>query len=147
MAIDSRNSFVVSPLDLTTAAVSVTGATVVSTTFAAGGAGLRNVLKRLIVCASASGAQAALFVGVFDGASTSSTPLALFEVQPTLTAASTGTPGQVLDLDNLHIRGSANTVMNVGTTAAPAASTSVAITAQAYVFPRANAQSYANVQP
>lgn len=144
MAIDSRNTFVYSPLDLTTAAVSVTGATVASTTFAAGGASVRNVLKRLIVCCSASGAQAALFVGVFDGASTSSTVLALFEVQPTLTAASTGANGQVLDLDNLHIRGSANTIMNVGTTAAPAASTSISITAQAYVFPKANTQAIAN---
>ena len=44
MAIDSRNSFVVSPLDLTTAAVSVTGATVASTTVAAAGASVRNVV-------------------------------------------------------------------------------------------------------
>ena len=147
MAIDSRNSFVVTPIDLTTAAVSVTGATVASTTFAAGGVGLRNIVKRLVITCSASGAQAALFVGIFDGASTSSTVLALFAVQPNLTAASTGSPSITMDLDNLHIRGTANTITNVGTTAAPAASTSIALTAQAYVFPRANPQAYANVQP
>lgn len=144
MAIDSRNTWVNSALDLTTASVSVTGATVASTTFAAAGASVRNILKRLMVQCSASGAQAALFVGVFDGASTSSTPLAFFSVQPTLTAASTGNNSLLLDLDNLHIKGSANTVMNVGTTAAPAASTSIAITAQAYQFPKANTQAIAN---
>ena len=147
MAIDSRNTFVYSPLDLTTAAVSVTGATVASTTFAAGGVGIRNVLKRLVITCSASGAQAALFVGAFDGASTSSAGLALFAVQTNLTAASTGSPSITIDLDNLHIRGTANTVMNIGTTAAPAASTSIALTGQAYVFPRANPQAVANVQP
>jgi len=147
MALDSRNSFIASPLDLTTTSITVTGATVASTTFAAAGAGLRNILKRLMVQCSASGAQAALFVGVFDGASTSSTSLAQFSIQPTLTAASTGANSATLDLDNLHIRGTANTIMNIGTTAAPAASTSIAITGQVYVFPRANAQAYANVQP
>ena len=144
MAIDSRNSFVVSPLDLTTAAVSVTGATVASTTFAAAGASVRNVVKRLTITCSASGAQAALFVGVFDGASTTSTVLALYAVQPNLTAASTGSPSISIDLDNLHVKGSANTVTTIGTTAAPAASTSIAITGQAYIFPKANAVSFTN---
>jgi len=54
MAIDSRNTFVYSPLDLTTAAVSVTGATVASTTFAAGGVGIRNVRDRLRLCFGAA---------------------------------------------------------------------------------------------
>ena len=144
MAIDSRNTFVTSPLDLTTAAVSVTGATVASTTFAAAGASVRNILKRLTITVSASGAQAPLFVGVFDGASTSSAVLALYEIQPNNTVASTGSPSISIDLDNLHIKGSVNTVMNIGTTAAPAASTSIALTAQAYIFPKANATAYAN---
>ena len=135
-AIDSRNDFVGSPLDLTTVAVSITGASVASTSVAAAGASLQNVIKRLQITVGASGAQAPLFVGVFNGASTSSTPLALYTVTPTLTAASTGTPSPTIDLDNLHIAGSANTALTVGTTAAPAASTSIAITAQTYVFPK-----------
>jgi hypothetical protein len=144
MAIDSRNTWVYSPLDLTTTAVSITGATLVSTTIAAAGASVRNIVKRLTITCGASGAQAPLFVGVYDGASTSSAVLALYAVMPTLTAASTGAQSISIDLDNLHIKGSANTITTVGTTAAPAASTSVGVTVQSYIFPKANAVTVTN---
>ncbi len=131
MAADTRNDFVFSALDLATVAVSITGASLVSTVIAAPANSLnRNVVKRLQVTAVASGAQAALFAGIFDGASTSSTVLALF----CITAQSNTQPMSPLDLDNLHIKGSVGAATCVGTTAAPAASTSVAITAQSYIL-------------
>lgn len=144
MAIDSRNSFVVSPLDLTTTSVSITGATLVSTTIAAAGASVRNIIKRFTLTCGASGAQAPLFAGIFDGGSTSSTVLALYCVMPTLTAASTGAQSLIYDMDNLHITASKNTITTVGTTAAPAASTSVGLTVQSYIFPKANTVTVTN---
>ena len=130
MSIDLRNDFVQSPLDLIVATASVTGATVCSTSLAAPSNTLnRNCIKRLAVQVAASGAQPPLFVGIFGGGATSSTPLALFCV----TAASSETPSN-LDLDNLHVLAPAGVATAIGTTAAPAASTSVAITAVGYVF-------------
>jgi len=147
MAIDSRNSFIYSPMDLTTATGSSTGAAVPLASVAAGGASVRNVAKRVQVSISASSAsvQVPVTIQLFDGASSTGTVLASWQLSPRVD--STAASGQFLcyiDADNLHIRGTVNTAMALSGPVGGAAGVLIGLNLQTYLFPKANTVAFAN---
>ena len=137
MAIDSRNTFVYSPLDLAVATASSTGAAACTTTQAAGATGIRNICKRVTVTLGVGATlQPPVQVQLINGASglsnTTSSILANWIITALVSGAQT-----VLDVDNLHIAGSTATAMTLFVRA-PAANTNCSINLETYTFPRAN---------
>ena len=100
MAIDARNTFVYSPLDLTTSTGSSTGAAVPLASVAAGGTGLRNICKRVQISMSTSSAsvQVPVTIQLFDGALSTGTVLASWQLSPRgdTTTATVGNDGNIL---------------------------------------------------
>lgn len=151
MAIDSRNSFLYSPLDLTTSTGSATGAaTPLASVAASGSAGVFNVAKRVQITYSVSsnGVAVPLLFSLFNGASNTGTVLCSWNVTPqngSGAGSSTSFPTIFIDADNLHIPGStANTAMCVSTGANGVANSLSACNLQTYVFPKANAKTVTN---
>lgn len=137
MAIDSRNDFVNSCLDLTTSTGSSTGAAVALASVAAQAASIRNVAKRVQATMSVSSGviQPPLLVGLFDGGSSTGTLLASWHLSPS--PASGLAPGPaMIDFDNLHIRGTAATAMALSTNANAGAGTLISLNLQSYAFPK-----------
>lgn len=151
MAIDSRNTFVYSPLDITTSTGSSTGAAIpVASVAASGTAGIFQVCKRatITVSVSSSGVQPPVSIQLFNGASSTGTVLATWQVTPQNGSASGANgclPTIVLDMDNLHIPGStANTAMCLSGSANMGAGTLASLQLYTYVFPKANFKTVTN---
>lgn len=130
-----RTNFVNAPGDLTWSVGQTTAANAVTVQVAPGGAGIKNVLKRLIANLGVTGAQTPLAVSVYNAASGSTNAtnlLAEFVLCP-------GTSLQDrIDEDDLDIQGSAATAMTV-VMAAPAAGSVQSVNVQTYQTPKTSA--------
>jgi hypothetical protein len=145
VAIDSRNSFVYSPLDITTATGSASAGVVLASVAASGTAGVFNVAKRVqISIASSSGsAQVPIQVQLFNGASSTGTVLTTWNLTPS--SGSLATPALlVVDMDNLHIAGASNTAMCVSTPVGAASGGLISVNLQTYLFPKSNFKTVTN---
>ena len=148
MAIDSRNSFVTSALDLTTSTGSSTGAAVPLASVAAGGASVRNVAKRVQISMSVSSAsvQVPVTIQLFDGGSSTGTVLASWQMSPRVdTTATAATFLCYIDADNLHIKGATNTAMALSGPVGGAAGCLIGLNLQTYLLNKANPVAQTNV--
>ena len=140
MAIDSRNDFVYSPLDLVTTTGSSSGAAVPLASVAAAGASRRNICKRIQITMSTSSAsvQVPITIALYDGASSTGTQLATWQLSPMTSSTATNTNGGYLcavDYDRLHIRGALNTAMALSGPVGGAAGCLIGLNLQTYAFP------------
>jgi hypothetical protein len=147
VAIDARNTFVYSPLDLVTNTGSSTGAAIaVASVAAAGTAGVFNICKRVqINMAVSSGASQVPYVIQLLHSASNGTVLAQWVVTPSPAASGIGAPSQSLDFDNLHIiPPAANAAMFLQAAVNASASTVVGLQLQTYQFPKANFKTVTN---
>ncbi len=151
MSIDARNIYIYSPMDLTTATGSSTGAAVPLASVAAGGASVRNVCKRVqvSVCTSSASVQVPVTIQLFDGASSTGTVLASWQLTPQVSTFIALGKAQFsglfyIDADDLHIKGAVNTAMALSGPVGGAAGTLIGLNLQTYLFPKANTVAFAN---
>ena len=149
MAIDSRNDFVYSPLDLFVVTAFAAGTTLAIASTAAQAASIRNVAKRVGVTLSAPAAGQVAPVGVIlrDSATSpaqtgGATVKKCYSISLGLAAVSAGLCCVNIDEDNLHIPGTAATAMTlefIGTTGGsttPVAASISSATLIGYAFPK-----------
>jgi hypothetical protein len=157
MAIDSRNTFVYSPLDLFTVCAFAAGTTLPIASTAAQAASVRSVCKRVGVTLSAPAAGQVAPVGVIlrDSATSPAQTSGVsvkkcYQISLGLAAVSAGLCCVNIDEDNLHIAGSTATAMTlefIGTTGGsttPVAASISSATLQGYAFPKANSTTVTN---
>jgi hypothetical protein len=103
------NSPVQSALDLWTVTATTTGAATATANRVAGGAGVRHVAKRVIIslCGAGAAAQPPINIALMDGTAT----LAQFTM--VAAAVSTSQGFSVLDLNDLDLAGTANSLMSL----------------------------------